>query len=105
MKVLPTIAGLLLAGTFATTAHDGPSTSYVMTQCKAEINDTFEDVSRIRTSRLRTKSSGTYITFRVSTEGADAQKITCSYQNGVVSLADSKGDLIASKTSVASNDS
>ena len=41
MKVLPTIAGLLLAGTFATTAHDGPSTSYVMTQCKAEINDTF----------------------------------------------------------------
>lgn len=105
MKVLPTIAGLLLAGTFATTAHAGASQSQVMTQCKAEINDTFEDVSRIRTSRFRTKSSGTYITFRVSMEGAEAQKVTCSYQNGMVSLADSKGDLIASKTSVASNDS
>ena len=101
MKIVPTIAGLLLAGTFATTAHAGPSKGEVMTYCKTEIKDKFEDISRIRTSRFRDKSSGTHITFRVSMENAEAQQVTCHYKDGIVGLSDANGELIASGVSVA----
>ena len=66
MKILPTIAGVLLAGLFATSAHAGPPKGEVMTLCKSEIKSSIDDVVRIRTSRYRDKASGTYITFRVS---------------------------------------
>lgn len=95
MKIVPTIAGLVLAGSFATAAHAGPSQGEVMTFCKAEVKDTFEDVTRIKTSRFRDKASGTFITFRVSTEGADTQKVTCHYKDGITSLTDANGDMIA----------
>ena len=105
MKVLPTIAGIILAGTFATTAHAGPSKSEVMSQCKNEIKNSFEDISRIRTSKFKDRSSGTYVIYRVSFSNADAQKVTCSFKDGIASLTDAKGGMIASKLAANNTDS
>jgi len=100
MKIVPTIAGVLLAGAFATTANAAPAKGEVMTLCKNEIKSTFEDVTRIRTSKFKDRASGTYVTYRVSTESADTQKVMCTYRDGVASLTDSEGAMIATKTSV-----
>ena len=97
MKIVPTFAGLILAGTFAVNAN--ASSSEAMTYCKAEIKDSMEDVTRIRTAKIKDRASGTYITYRVSREGADTEKVTCTYVEGVASLTDSTGAMIASKTS------
>lgn len=97
MKVLPLIAGVILAGTFTTSANAAPSKSEVMTLCKNEIKESFDDISRIRTSRFKDKASGITVTYKVSLEGADAQKVTCSLNDGVASLTDSSGAMIASK--------
>lgn len=105
MKIVPTIAGVLLAGAFATTANASDSNGSVMTLCKNEIKATFEDVTRIRTSKFKDRASGTYVTYRVSTESADTQKVACTYRDGVASLTDSEGALIAPKTSVANTGS
>ena len=100
MKIVPTIASLLLAGTFASTALAGPSKGEVMSYCKAEIKDKFEDISRIRTSRFRDKASGTQITFRVSLKDAEAQRVTCHFKDGIVGLADRDGEMITSGIAV-----
>lgn len=100
MKIVPTIAGVLLAGAFATTANAGPSKGEVMTLCKNEIKSSFEDVTRIRTSKFKDRASGTYVTYRVSTESADTQKVTCTFKDGIASLTDSEGVMIAGKTNV-----
>ena len=100
MKIVPTIAGILLAGSFATTANAGPDKGAVMTLCKNEIKSSFEDVTRIRTAKFKDRASGTYVTYRVSTEGADTQKVTCTFKDGIASLTDSEGVMIAGKTNV-----
>ena len=94
MKIVPSIAGMLLAGTFAATAHAGPSKGQVMTECKAEINDTYEQVDRIRTSRCKYKATGHSITFKVST-GGEIEKVTCKHKDGETYLTDANGDMIA----------
>lgn len=99
MKVLPSIVGLVLLGSFATTAQAGPSKNAVMTQCKNEIKNSFEDISRIRTSKFKDRASGTSVTYRVTFKGSDAQKVTCSYKDGVASLTDANGAMVASKAS------
>lgn len=104
MKIVPTIAGLLLAGTFATTAHAGPSKGEVMTFCKAEINDSYQEVDRIRTSRYKYKSTGHIVTFKVST-GGEIEKVTCRHKDGETSLTDSNGDMIAKAGSKTSTES
>lgn len=104
MKIVPSIAGLLLAGTFTATAHAGPSKGEVMTMCKAEINATFQEVDRIRTSRYKYKSSGHHVTFKVSS-GGEIEKVTCKHDDGETSLTDANGDMIAkadTKTSLES---
>lgn len=100
MKIVPMIAGVILAGSFATTANAGPAKGEVMTLCKNEIKSSFEDVTRIRTAKLKNRASGTYVTYRVSTESADTQKVTCTYKDGIASLTDSEGVMIAGKTDV-----
>ena len=97
MKILPTIAGVILAGTFTMSANAGPSKGEVMTLCKNEIKESFDDITRIRTSRFKDKASGTTVTYKVSLEGTDAQKVTCSFSDGVASLTNSSGEMIASK--------
>lgn len=97
MKIVPTIAGLLLAGTFAVSAEAGPSKGEVLTSCKSEINESFDDVSRVRTAKYKYKSTGTFVTFKVSTDG-EIQRVTCTYKDGMASLTDADGELIASKT-------
>jgi hypothetical protein len=99
MKILPTVAGLILAGAFSTTVQAAPSQGEVMTLCKAEIKQSFEDISRIRTSRFKDRASGTYVTYRVSRRDQDTQKVLCTFRDGVASLTDDTGALIASKTS------
>ena len=101
MKIVTSIASLLLAGTCASTALAGPSQGEVMNYCKAEIKDTFEDISRIRTSRFREKASGTHITFRVSLDDAENQNVICHYKDGIVGLTDTNGEMIASGVTVA----
>jgi hypothetical protein len=100
MKIVPSIASVLLAATCSSTALAGPSKGEVMTYCKAEIKDTFQDISRIRTSRFRDNASGTQITFRVSQESGDAHKIVCHYKDGIVGLSDQNGEMIASGVAV-----
>jgi hypothetical protein len=97
MKVLPTIAGVILAGTFTVSANARSSQSEVMTLCKNEIKESFDDITRIRTSRFKDRASGTTVTYKVSLEGTDAQKVTCSFRDGVASLTNSSGEMIASK--------
>ena len=104
MKIVPTIAGMLLAGTFAATAHAGPSKGEVMTFCKAEINDTFQQVDRIRTSKYKYKATGHYVTFKVSTNG-EIEKVTCQHKKGETSLVDANGDMIAKAGSETSTES
>lgn len=99
MKILPTIVGALLAASFATTAQAAPSKGKVMTLCKAEIKNSFEQISRIRTSRFKDRANGTFVTYRVSFPESDTQKVTCSFKDGIASLTDASGELIASKTS------
>ena len=99
MKILPTIAGVVLAGSFAVTANADASKGEIMTLCKAEIKESFNDVTRVRTAKFKDRASGTYITYRVSREGADTEKVTCTFQDGVASLTDANGAMIASKTS------
>ncbi len=98
MKIVTTIAGIILASAFATTANAGPSKSEVMTQCKTEIKGTFEDVTRIRTNRMKERASGTYVTYKVSFEDAESQKVTCTFSDGIASLTDADGVMIAGKT-------
>lgn len=98
MKILPSIAGLILAGTFTTVAHAGPSKGQVMGECKAEIKASIDDVSRLRTSRFKDRASGTYVTFRVSTEDGESQLVKCTYRDGVTSLENADGELLVSKT-------
>ena len=105
MKIVPTFAGLILAGTFAVNANADASKGEIMALCKAEIQDSIEDVTRIRTSKFKDRSTGTFITYRVSRDNADTEKVTCTFRDGVASLTDSTGALIASKNSVASTDS
>lgn len=97
MKVIPFIAGAILAGTF-TTATAAPSKGEVMSLCKAEIKQSIDDISRIRTSRFKERAAGTTVTYKVSTETAEPQTVTCSFVEGVASLTDSSGAMIASKT-------
>ena len=99
MKVLPTITGVILAGIFTLPANAASSKSEVMTLCKNEIKESFDDITRIRTSRVKDKASGTTVTYKVSLEGTDAQKVTCSFSDGIASLTDSSGEMIASKAS------
>ncbi len=105
MKILPTLAGLILAGTFTSVAQADSSKEAAMSQCKAEIKASIDDISRIRTSRLREKSTGTHITFRVSTEGNDTQIGKCIHVGGLASLKNANGELIAAKTAVVSTGS
>ncbi|MBO6703638.1 MAG: hypothetical protein JJ921_14960 [Pseudomonadales bacterium] len=97
MKIVPTIAGVLLAGSFATSANAGPSQGEVMTLCKNQIKSTFEDVTRIRTFGIKERAKGTFINFRVSTEGAETQVVKCSYVDGIASLTDREGVMVAAK--------
>ncbi len=105
MKIVPTIAGIMIAGSLATTAYAGPSQGEIKSLCKNRIKSSFEDVTRIRTWGMKERSSGTHITYRVSTKGADTQVVTCSFSDGIASLTDSEGSMIAGKTAVASDDS
>ena len=98
MKALPVIAGVILAGTFTLSAHAAPSKGEVMTLCKTEIKQSFDDISRIRTTRFNDRSSGTTVTYKVSLESAEAQTVTCSFKDGIASLTDGSGAMIASKT-------
>ena len=93
MKIVPTLAGLILAGTFTATAHAGPSKGAIMTLCKSQVKDSIEDITRIRTAKFRDRASETKITFKVSTENADPQKVTCTYKDGIASLSNDKGNL------------
>ena len=97
MKVLPLIAGVILAGTFTMSANAAPSKNTVMTLCKNEIKESFDGITRVRTTRFKERASGTTVTYKVSLEGADAQKVTCSFNDGIASLTDSSGEMIASK--------
>lgn len=97
MKVLPTITGVILAGIFTMPANAASSQSKVMTLCKNEIKESFDDITRIRTSRFKDRASGTTVTYKVSLEGTDAQKVICSFSDGVASLTNSSGEMIASK--------
>jgi hypothetical protein len=105
MKIVTSVAGLLLAGTLSIPATAGPSRGEIMTLCKSEIKDTFEEVSRIRTSRFRDKASGTYITFKVSAADAETQKVTCTYRDGVANLAGDNGALVATNDEVVQSGS
>lgn len=105
MKVLPMIAGVFLASTITFSATAAPSQSEVMTLCKNEIKESFDDITRIRTSRFKERASGTTVTYKVSLEGTDAQKVTCSFNDGVASLTDSSGGMIASKANTGNTDS
>lgn len=98
MKILPTIAGLIIAGSFATSANAAPSKGEIMTLCKQEIKSSIDDVTRIRTNKFKDRASGTYVSYRVSLKDRDTQKVTCSFVDGVASLTDSDGAMIASKT-------
>ena len=100
MKTVASIAGLVLAGALAMPAVAGPSKGEIMTQCKSEIKDAFDEVSRIRTSRFRDNASGTFITFKVSTPDAEPQKITCTYRDGIASLEDESGVLASANKEV-----
>ena len=97
MKILPSIAGLILAGTFTSVAQAGPSNGQVMGECKAEIRASIDDISRLRTSRFKDRASGTYVTFKVSTADGESQLVKCTYRDGVASLENSDGKMIAGK--------
>jgi hypothetical protein len=97
MKILPTIAGVILAGTFTMSANAARSQSEVMTLCKNEIKESFDDITKIRTSRFKDRASGATVTYKVTREGTDAQKVTCSFSKGIASLTNSSGEMIASK--------
>ena len=99
------IAGVILAGTFTMSANAAPSKGKVMTLCKTEIKESFDDITRIRTTRFKSRASGTTVTYKVSLEGTDAQKVTCSFSDGVASLTDSSGEMIASKASTVNTGS
>lgn len=99
MKILPMIAGLVLAGTFAVTTQADTSKGEIMTLCKTEIKDSIDDVTRIRTAKFKDRAAATHVTYRVSTESAETQKVTCTFKDGVASLTDANGAMIASKTS------
>ncbi len=95
MKIMPSIVGLLLAGSVVTTVQAGPSKNEVATACKHQINESFDSVKKIKMKRFREKSSGTHVTYTVYQEGAeDTRRVTCIVNDEIVSLTDKNGDLI-----------
>lgn len=105
MKTFPTIAGLILASAITVPAVASSSKSEALTLCKLEVQESISDVTRVRTAKIKQRASGTYVKLRVSTEGADAQKVECAVENGVAALMNEEGNLIASKNAVAASGS
>lgn len=100
MKTFPTIAGLILAGVISVPAN-AASKDEALTLCKLEVQEAIEDVTRIRTSKIKQRADGTYIRLRVSTEGEAARNVECAVEDGVASLTTADGKLIASKSAVS----
>ena len=99
MKTFPTIAGLILASAISVPAS-ATSKGEALTLCKLEVQESISDVTRVRTSKIKERASGTYVKLRVSTEGQGAQKVECAVEDGVAVLMNDEGNLIASKNAV-----
>lgn len=105
MKIVPSVAGLLLAATVATPAAAGPSKGEILTLCKSEVKTAFEDATRIRTSRFKHSASATAITFKVSVADTAPQKVTCSFRDGIASLDGAQGKLASADKEVVQSGS
>ncbi len=99
MKTVITIAGLVLASAISIPAS-ATSKSEALTMCKLQAQNTFENITRIRTAKIKERSTGTYVKLRVAMEGADTEVVTCTVQDGIASLTTKDGNLVASKNPV-----
>ena len=88
MKVFLYLIGIGFAFIFSVSVNAKPSSGEIMTICKSTVKESVDDVARIRTSKFKERATGTMITFRVSSSNKETKKVTCTYANGVASLAD-----------------
>jgi hypothetical protein len=88
MKVLLYFIGIAFAFVFSVSVSAKTSSGEIMTICKSTVKESMDDVTRIRTSKFKERASGTKITFRVSSRDNQTRKVTCTYANGVATLAD-----------------
>jgi len=88
MKIFLYLIGIGFAFVFSVSVNAKASSGEIMTMCKSNVKESVEDVARIRTSKFKEKASGTMITFRVSSSNNQTKKVTCTYSNGVATLAD-----------------
>jgi len=77
-------------------ANATPSKGRITTLCKNEIKESFDDTTKTRIKRFKNRANGTTVTYNVSFEGTDAQKVTCTFSDGVASLIDSNGEITPS---------
>lgn len=96
MKTVTTIAGLVLASAISIPASASSAKSEALTLCKAQVQNTFENVTRVRTAKIKERSTGVYVKLRVSTEGQGTEAVQCAVQDGIASLTTKDGNLIAS---------
>ena len=88
MKVFLYLIGIGFAFVFSVSVNAKASSGEIMTICKSTVKESIDDVARIRTSKFKEKASGTKITFRVSFGNNQTKKVTCTYSNGLATLAD-----------------
>ena len=88
MKVFLYLIGIGFAFVFSVSVNAKASSGEIMTICKSTVKESVDDVTRIRTSKFKEKASGTKITFRVSSSSNETKKVTCTYANGVATLAE-----------------
>ena len=88
MKIFLYLIGIGFAFVFSVSVNAKASSGEIMTRCKSNVKESVDDVARIRTSKYKEKASGTMITFRVSSSNNQTKKVTCTYANGVATLAD-----------------
>ena len=104
MKTTMIIAGLILASIISVPAS-ATSKGEALTLCKLEAQNAFEDVTGIRTSKIKSRSNTTHVKLRVSRENAETQTVNCTVENDIASLTNIQGDVIASDNAVAASDS
>ena len=88
MKVFLYFIGIAFAFVFSVSVSAKTSPGEIMTTCKSTVKESMDDITRIRTSKFKERASGTKITFRVSSRNNQTRKVTCTYANGVATLAD-----------------
>ena len=88
MKVFLYLVGIGFACVFSVSVSSKASSGEIMTMCKSTVKESMDGVTRIRTSKFKERASGTKITFRVSSDNNQTRKVTCTYANGVATLAD-----------------